>query len=772
MADKILGNLNTITDSEYRDTLPFGWRYSSTATIGAQLYLPDYVKDEKGNKIKIIQNILIERRKKRVTDAFPVVLNNKYHALLYVSIVNYELNQLNEEDKEILIRAASGDHRDVVGILKYGANYNWCRSFCKPFNTNISRTALILGDYLKMSPENIFERFPLTQKDYDLRNKLVCPVIPDFLSVDDISFKLVGAIPIYHANGTILQKICLYSYESELIVVYAGESTNFGRNSLPARLPNDNLMNDYGHTVYVFLCADIAWAAMMTAQASNLYSKSGAIVTGCLRGLDDFNAIDLKKLIHHNVILICSPDRCEWDHIDDFVKHCEKACVSSIRIYPYIIDSSANLSALAQIKSLPDSLMTKIKDRCKNPDWGKSYIDLFNSIERFGIPFNELDIFKRKIGLAQECEDKYEVSKSEINYYDETLALTANKQIDSNFDLTQLITKENRTLIYAPSNAGKSFFSLQLAISLSTGTPSFCFSCSKNKKVVILDGEMGDKFHVRLRQLTNGDNNLLCKSEKMLGQYNVRNNNLHDEIEKNHALQVIFDAKAEVVFIDNIISVFPKTVRGNLDDLQNFIHQLEDRNIAVVMIHHTDKQGKEYKGPVELESLAQNVFRLKGKEEVANELKKDNKNCDEVCRILNLNGAFIELNVKKCKVYPHLEHQNQYYFLPANEKWTHATFDGSKLSITENTVIQSNGKQEIEKNRTQIVNTDPRTAQCSNEEQLILVEANNQGNIKNKEVQKLLGCSDSKASNLLGGLTVKSLLKVHGKGRGVYYTPT
>ena len=72
----------------------------------------------------------------------------------------------------------------------------------------------------------------------------------------------------------------------------------------------------------------------------------------------------------------------------------------------------------------------------------------------------------------------------------------------------------------------------------------------------------------------------------------------------------IKENKCQVVVLDNILSLAPQTAKGNITKFQKFIQSLKNNNISTIIIHHSTKGGESPKGPVELEALMQNIFRL------------------------------------------------------------------------------------------------------------------------------------------------------------------
>lgn len=103
-------------------------------------------------------------------------------------------------------------------------------------------------------------------------------------------------------------------------------------------------------------------------------------------------------------------------------------------------------------------------------------------------------------------------------------------------------------------------------------------------------------------------------------------------------------------FLDNILSLAPQTAKGNTTKFQKFIQSLKNNNISTIIIHHSTKGGESPKGPVELEALMQNIFRLERGEDLP-----ELRSVEAVRTALGEAGPTMKMTLTKCKVFPSLE---------------------------------------------------------------------------------------------------------------------
>ena len=109
----------------------------------------------------------------------------------------------------------------------------------------------------------------------------------------------------------------------------------------------------------------------------------------------------------------------------------------------------------------------------------ESIVAFARGVLKGSINYKELTNFERSLGIHDEDHCEYQACKC----IDEISVESLGDSITSkplcielkNLCILDFCNASNRTLIYAPSNAGKSFFLLDMAIAIASGRPSMFF---------------------------------------------------------------------------------------------------------------------------------------------------------------------------------------------------------------------------------------------------------------------------------------------------------
>jgi putative DNA primase/helicase len=172
------------------------------------------------------------------------------------------------------------------------------------------------------------------------------------------------------------------------------------------------------------------------------------------------------------------------------------------------------------------------------------------------------------------------------------------------------------SMVFADRGIGKTFFCLSCAVALVNGETFINYDAPKPVPVLYLDGEMqATAMQKRLKLITRG---MRTKAPLILFTPDCQNLTHHipdigtdqGRTEINEMIQTQ-DIKA--VFIDNISS-FVRTGNENEGDswapIQEWAVQLRKQGIAVVFIHHGNKEGKQ-RGSHKKEDVMDIVIQLK-----------------------------------------------------------------------------------------------------------------------------------------------------------------
>jgi putative DNA primase/helicase len=178
------------------------------------------------------------------------------------------------------------------------------------------------------------------------------------------------------------------------------------------------------------------------------------------------------------------------------------------------------------------------------------------------------------------------------------------------------LTEGSINMVFADRGIGKTFFCLSCAIAIANGEGFLSYDAPAPAPVLYLDGEMqGAALQDRFRLLTNG-----MDTKAPIHIYTPDLQTLTDgtpdigldtgRIDINAMIEL---AKPKVVFIDNI-STFIRTGNENEADswapVQEWAIQQRKKGIAVVFIHHANKEGKQ-RGSHKKEDVMDVVLQLK-----------------------------------------------------------------------------------------------------------------------------------------------------------------
>lgn len=175
-------------------------------------------------------------------------------------------------------------------------------------------------------------------------------------------------------------------------------------------------------------------------------------------------------------------------------------------------------------------------------------------------------------------------------------------------------------MVFADRGIGKTFFCLSCAAALANGKSFLCFEAPGPVPVLYLDGEMpATAMQWRLKMLTNGE-----RTNAPLHIYTPDCQDLTDHIPdlgtsggRAEVNELIDAVRPKAVFIDNI-STFVRTGNENEGDswapIQAWAVQLRKRGIAVIFVHHANKEGKQ-RGTHKKEDVMDVVIQLKRPDE-------------------------------------------------------------------------------------------------------------------------------------------------------------
>ena len=160
-------------------------------------------------------------------------------------------------------------------------------------------------------------------------------------------------------------------------------------------------------------------------------------------------------------------------------------------------------------------------------------------------------------------------------------------------------------MLFGDAGSQKTYISLCIAYALSTGQ-EFLGMQAKKQSVLYIDGEMGEDLTRRLLALESSE---MFKNGLTSNFYTISPNDCPGEViwniathEGQHQLdKAIKESGAEVIFIDNLTVCAQNTpdLRNDFDKwdmIQPWLIRLKNAGKTVILLHHTNKGGRDQSG--------------------------------------------------------------------------------------------------------------------------------------------------------------------------------
>jgi hypothetical protein len=179
----------------------------------------------------------------------------------------------------------------------------------------------------------------------------------------------------------------------------------------------------------------------------------------------------------------------------------------------------------------------------------------------------------------------------------------------ANFVIEPLLTVGGTGMIYAPSGAGKSYITTELAVDLAMGLKTFFkWPISRRFRVLYIYGEMnGAEIQKRSEEIAKGHRmdspepgylGMMCKDFQRLESAPRAARAWRPKISSATDRRIIeerlFGGGYEVMILDNLSTLWPISQEGESDMaavVQDWCTDLNQRGIVVVFLHHSGKSG-------------------------------------------------------------------------------------------------------------------------------------------------------------------------------------
>lgn len=637
-----------------------------------------YRKDTPVPYHNTIIELLARRRKLKMPDSFC----SKAHADLYVGLVDFSLLNLVPDEKLVAItKAIGGSDRDVWHWQHPQQGESYLLWAAKMLNSATYVTALALGDFLGMKPEWCFHRFTKSEKPMIFVGHLgrYPNQYPSSITHGSNTFGLVTTDAIKDYCGKTIQYALRYSYGTELITAFAklmpmdqwDDVYRIGFSQVDAILPSLGLIStNLSATILLSLDPQVTFRLRQMAREVDLLSKAGVIVTGLYGGQTEVDALDWTPLAFRNVMVLACPVQGCLGLVDPVVKRLKEVHAESIRVWPWPLITQAQI---LRLHDLPENARGTMTANIINLDAVEVFSTLTHRITDDAMPLAEFREWRVTMSLNP-SENKPAANKAAItlpvkNY--EELPEKPARNLGAPVKLDEIFNAKNTTLMYGPSNTGKSYFAIQLATALALGKDFFFLKKATPCRVMYIDGEIGDEMRSRIDQLLQDDPpdpDMLCKNLRTISERGLK---ITQTTVQEQLMLVLDEEKPQVVILDNVFSLANEAAKGSANKLFEIVHKIEARGIGVIILHHTTKQETTYKGPYELESLVQNLIEFQNRDSIMYSLSdKSVLVPDHVRFALQKPGPVMRMVYKKCKVAAEFEGLTKYFVLPVNGVWS------------------------------------------------------------------------------------------------------
>lgn len=181
-------------------------------------------------------------------------------------------------------------------------------------------------------------------------------------------------------------------------------------------------------------------------------------------------------------------------------------------------------------------------------------------------------------------------------------------------------------LIWADTGVGKTWLTLSLAVAMAGGGKVWDYEAPKPRRVMIIDGEMNlQEFTERARDLALGgkvrdldvealERNISICARQGQGP-SARFYDVTDPDDQRRIMQRVNRFKADVVIVDNLT-----TCADTMDDensatdfkqVMSFLMKLKAAGKTAILVHHSNKQGDNYRGSSAMAATFEVIIGLK-----------------------------------------------------------------------------------------------------------------------------------------------------------------
>ncbi|WP_308774591.1 AAA family ATPase [uncultured Bilophila sp.] len=710
---------------------------------------------------------------------FPCSLRNVVTKDAYISLINYYLSISNNDNKICIVTALKMYAGDKVNIGYYRPIPpvdSLLEYACKKMNCSREVAALVMGRMMQIIPENCFNMISpqreLIREGASSETEILEKDIPKCLFVNGKEFILQDPRDDdLDYSGNIEQSKCRY-FDSEgnnfyfmaVRTILEGSNKPFlsiGYKSVVIRLLSRKEINDNPYAT-VLLCQDenISYFLRKRLRKDGHGESSNFVVSGYWEHADAQKYIDFSPLAGRNVVIIPPITEEGLRAVPEWIKLCQRGGASDVRVYTGML----LLDETPMTSEEPPAWLRYVT--CHAIPLRNADTTIFKNITDKSISSKEYDDWLQDCGLkTQRIIRAVGETKNQSLISFESLSDIEDIEKVTDYSLDAMISPSNATLIWGPSNVGKTLTVLEFIKALTTRETCFGLKVSSVRKVYYLEGEPDQN---RLRRACKQ----ICHSDEQFDIFikhfiygTLQSHITLDEIDDGEIDSIIRSIKEKnchIVVLDNILSLAPKAANGNATKFQKFIQSLKNNNLSVIIIHHSTKGGKSPKGPVELEALMQNIFQLEKGQDLP-----ELQSIVAVQKALEEAGPTLKMTLTKCKVFPGLEKKFGVYHLPEGGRWELVA--GESFSEIK-TIDGSSSTAEMKAETLEFNAAEGNSLELTPDEERVHNSLKKLGKwVKRLELEKHCGFKADKLRLLLQSLIEKKFVTKTGRGKSTHY---
>lgn len=702
-----------------------------------------------------LSHLVIDLMKSVSKAKLPTCLAEPFKEKVFEACVEDLFASLSDQEREeVLIQIGNFPGRRPSSIIEDAASTMNCPRVVR---------ALVLGRLLGIRPENLFESFPPTDTT-TYWEKTDTSQLPSQLVVGDEVYFSVCTDFQHDFQGGISHAVMELQSKSgrffHLLAARTPVQNKWGK-PVPVLTLGQSCAPNFvlgaveidanpASTVFLNLDLHTALALRQKVKRAEIPSKK-AVVSGIVGGTKAVEVAEVKVLAHHRVVLLPDYSREGLLAVFDVVKLL-RAVNADAAIYPWPLladdDSAIDGEAWEQNLHRNATSLKRVEDVSA----------LLYRLNKDAMTPEEFERFLKDIGMIPvENSSVDTITSEELPKVKKFSDLSRGHTENYKSDLARIFNVGQISLLWGPSNSGKSLIAATFALAIASGKSMFgVANTSSKRKVLVVDGELTEEeLANRYEQVASAyeltDDDLGRISFIPTRSYEVDDCNLLDGNLGMRVCTYVQQNRCDVVILDNLITLAPTSARGNEDALFAVIRNLERLGAAVIIVHHATKDGNSFKGSSNLASKSQNILKIEGRSGLEPEIDT----CPALRRAFESEGAICRLRWEKCKTAPGLEGQTRTWQLPVGKAW-------QDLDVQVETESSSADGAEVANAETSLELT-------SDERKVLALFSGETERIRRTDVERTLSCHEDKASSILKSLMEKGQLESIGAGRGTKY---